>query len=117
MDVLESCEDSPHSSVLTEWADDVKQWPDVSYIDIVNYLTFSEGVEGRELRSYKSTEAYNYLHINKIGKVLLKKHSKFIFLKAAVEPSHSINQAKHTAWIMLKESEVNRQVAVRALPG
>ena len=33
-DVLKSCEDSSvtvlHPSVLTEWADDMKQWPDVS---------------------------------------------------------------------------------------
>ena len=90
----------PHPSVLTEWADNMKQWPDVSYIDIVNYLLFSEGVDGGELAV---TKAHNYLHSNKIGKVLLK-HSKFIFLKAAVVPSHSVNQAKHTAWIMLTES-------------
>ena len=93
-----------HPSVLTEWADDMKQWPEVSYIDIVNYVLFSEGVYGRELHSYKSTEAYNYLHSDKIGKVLLKKNSEFMFLEAAVEPSQSVNQAKHTAWIMLKES-------------
>ena len=79
----------PHPSVLTEWADDMKQRPDYSYIEIVHYLVLSEGVDGRELRSYKSTEAYNYLHSNTIGKVLLRKHSKFIFLKAAVAPSHS----------------------------
>ena len=53
-----------------------------------------------------ATEAYNYLHSNKIGKVLLKKHSEFIFLNAAVEPSQSVNQAKHTAWVMLKENRV-----------
>ena len=39
-------------------------------------------------------------------KVLLRKHSKFIFLKAAVAPSQTVNQAKHTAWMMLKESGV-----------
>ena len=75
--------------------------PDFSYINIVNYLIFSEGVDYGELHSYESTEAYNYLHNNKIRKVLLKQHSKFIFLKAAVVPSQSVNQAKHTAWIML----------------
>ena len=51
-DVLKSREDS---SVLTEWVDDMKQWPNVSYIDIVNYLIFSVGVDGGELHSYKST--------------------------------------------------------------
>ena len=56
--------------------------------------------------NFAVTKAYNYLHSNKIGKVLLKKHSKFIFLKAAVAPSQSVNQAKHTSWVMLKESGV-----------
>ena len=44
--------------------------------------------------------------VNKIGKGLLKKHSNFVFLKAAVEPDQSVIQAIHTAWIMLKESRV-----------
>ena len=65
-----------------------------------NYLIFSEGVDGGELRSYKSTEAYNYLHSNKIGKVLLKKAA------VTLVSSHSVSQAKYTAWIMLKESGV-----------
>ena len=68
----------PHLSVVTEWADDMKQWPDSSYIDIVNYLVFSEGVDAEELHSYKSTEAYNYLYSNKIGKVLLKKQQVYM---------------------------------------
>ncbi len=98
--ILKGGEDSsvtvPHLLLLTEWVDDMKQWLDVSYIYIVNYLVFSEGVDGKVLRNYKSTEAYNYLHSNKIGKVLLKKHGDFIFLKAAVEPSQSVSQAKQT---------------------
>ena len=32
----------PHPSVLTEWAEDVKQWPDVIDISTVNYLVLSE---------------------------------------------------------------------------
>ena len=46
LDVLKSCVDSsvivPHPSVLTEWVDYMRQWPNVSYIVI--YLVFSEGV-------------------------------------------------------------------------
>ena len=74
-DVLKSGKGSsvtvPHPSVLTEWADDMKQWPDVGYNNIFNYLVFSEGVDGGELCSYKSREAYSYLHSNKVGKVML----------------------------------------------
>ena len=55
----------PHPSVLMERIDDLKQWPNVCYIDIVNYRVFSEGVDSEELRSYKSTDAYNYLHDTK----------------------------------------------------
>lgn len=121
MDVLTSRDDStvtvPHPSRLTEWLDDMKQWPDVSYIDVVNYLLFSEGVDGEELRNYKSTEAYTYLHSNKIGTVFLKKHSGFIFLKAAVEPSQSVNKDKHTAWVMLRESGVIETVGCSCIAG
>ena len=42
-------------------------------------------MDGKELRNYKSTEAYNYLHSNNIGKVLLKKHSDFIGTDMFVE--------------------------------
>ena len=62
---------SASPSVLTEPSDDMKQWPDICYIDIVNYLVFPDGVDGKELCNYKSTEAYNYLHSNEIGKVLV----------------------------------------------
>ena len=41
---------------LKECVDDMKQWPDVSYTNIVNYLVFSEGVNGEEFYNYKSTE-------------------------------------------------------------
>ncbi len=36
----------------TSWIDDMKQWPAVTYIDIINYLVLSEGVDGEELRNY-----------------------------------------------------------------
>lgn len=49
----------------------------------------------KESRDYKCTEAYNYLHRNKIGK------GTVIFLKAAVEPS----QAKHGARLMLSHGD------------
>ncbi len=38
----------------TSWIDDMKQWPAVTYIDIINYLVLSEGVDGEELRNYKA---------------------------------------------------------------
>ncbi len=96
----------PHPSSLTGWVDDLKQWPNVSYVDVVNYFVFSEGVDGEELRNYKSTEAYNYLHSKKIGKVLCRKEGVFTFLKAEVEPSQSTNKPKHLAWVMTRANVI-----------
>lgn len=107
----------PHPSTLTEWVDDMKQWPDVSYVDIVNYFVLSEGVDGEELRNYKSTEAYNYLHSNKIGKVLCKKHSEFTLLKAEVEPSQSTNKPKQLAWVMMRANGVIETVGCSCIAG
>ncbi len=99
----------PHPMKLTSptsWIDDMKQWPEVTYIDIINYLVLSEGVDGEELRNYKSTKAYSYLHSNKIGRILFHKHQQFTLLKAEVEPSQSINKLNHIWWVMLQNGVV-----------
>jgi len=95
----------PHPTKLTSatsWIDDMSQWPAVTYVDIINYLVLSEGVDGEELRNYKSTKAYNYLHSNKIGRILSHNHQQFTFLKAEVEPSQTINKPNHIAWVMVQ---------------
>lgn len=67
---------------------------DVSYIDIVNYFLFSKGVDGKELRNHKGTNAYNYVYNNKEHRnALSNKHGNF--LKPDVEPSQTVSQGKH----------------------
>ncbi len=47
----------PHPMKLTSatcWIDDMKQWPAVTYNDIINYLDVSEGVDGRSLEIIKA---------------------------------------------------------------
>ncbi|XP_048091752.1 uncharacterized protein LOC125289110 [Alosa alosa] len=95
----------------------MKLWPDVSYVDIINYFVLSEGVDGETLRNYKSTEAYNYLHSNKIGKILCTKYNEFIFLKAEVEPSQSINKPKQLAWIMTRPIGIIETVGCSCIAG
>ena len=121
LDYLTSTGDSkvkvPHPSTFTEWVDDMKLWPDVSYVDILNYFVLSEGVDGETLRNYKSTEAYNYLHSNKIGKVLCREYEEFIFLKAEVEHSQSINKSKHLAWVMTRPIGIIETVGCSCITG
>lgn len=79
----------PHPSSLLTWVDDMKKWPEVTYGDIFNYFVLSEGVDGAAMRNYKSTEAYQYLHSGKVGRVLLHSEGDLVFLKANVHPSQS----------------------------
>lgn len=61
---------------------------------LLNYFTFSEGVDGEEFRNYKSTGAYNYFHNNKVGHVLFCQNGDYSFLKAEVELSQSVSQPR-----------------------
>ena len=82
-DYLTSTGDSkvkvPHPSTFTEWVANMKLWPDVSYVDILNYFVLSEGVDGETLRNYKSTEASNYLHSNGRSEKLCVENTKTLF--------------------------------------
>ena len=98
------------------WLDDMKQWPELQEKDLINYFILSEGVDGNEIQNWKSTEAYNYLHSGKIGIVLCRKEGDFTFLKAEVEPSQSVNKAKHKAWV-LTEANVIQTVGCSCIAG
>ncbi|TDH09872.1 hypothetical protein EPR50_G00092600 [Perca flavescens] len=51
--------------------------------------------------NYKSTEAYQYLHSGKVGKVLINNSiiDDLVFMKADVQPSQSKSDV-HSAWIL-----------------
>ena len=57
----------PHPATVSSWEDDMKQWPTVQYAHIVNYLMFSEGVDGEEMGNLKSMEFYNYFNSGKVS--------------------------------------------------
>ena len=52
----------------------------------------------------KASEAYQYLHSNKVGCVMSYKHDRFVYLKANVEPSQCLNSAWHNAWVLVTEA-------------
>jgi hypothetical protein len=49
-----------HTHNLRNWLDDIKQWPPITYGDIYNYLIESKSVDGKEMKSYKGLESFNY---------------------------------------------------------
>lgn len=93
----------PHPSIMSPWVDDMRKWPEMSYGDIFNYFVLSLGVDGAAMKNYKSTEAYQYLHSGKVGRVLLHTEGEFVFLKADVNPSQT-SSASHSAWVLVSAS-------------
>lgn len=87
--------------IIQEWEDDMKKWPHITYKDIFNYLILSVCVDGSEMRSYKSTDAYQYLHSGKVGWVFIHfEDDNLVFLKADVQPSQTKTH-HHSAWILV----------------
>ena len=58
----------PHPTIIKNWTDDMKRWPEITYGDIFNHFVLVLGVDGSAMKSYKSTEAYQYLHSGKVGR-------------------------------------------------
>ena len=74
------------------WEDDMKKWPKITYSSIFSYFLNSAASDREAMNNLKSSEAYQYLHSNKVGRVLLKEivGHNLIYLKADVEPSQSL---------------------------
>lgn len=57
------------------------------------------------MNNLKSCETYQYLHCNKVGRVLLKgvEHD-LMYLKADAEPSQSLKVPHHRPWVLVSTS-------------
>ena len=93
----------PHPSTVQTWEDDMTKWPNVSCANLLLYLTDSTAVDGNRAEALKSVLAYQYLHSEKVGRVLIHKQNSFVYLKGSVEPSQCINNEAHKAWVLLTE--------------
>ncbi|KAL2103352.1 hypothetical protein ACEWY4_000220 [Coilia grayii] len=106
----------PHPKLITEWVDDMRRWPPVTYGDIFNYLVLSVGIDGFSMRNFKSTEAYQYLHSGKVGRVLLDKQDNLLFLKASVSPSQA-SCPSHSAWVLVTTEGVVETTGCSCIAG
>jgi len=70
------------------------------------YFIDSVGTDGEAMKNLKSSEAYQYLHSNKVGRVLLKEvgHDR-MYLKADIEPSQSLKVPHHKAWVLVSAAD------------
>ena len=66
-----------------------------------NYFVESTASDGKAMQNLKGAEAYQYLHSDKVGKVLIKElGNELVYLKADVEPSQSLHVSHHKAWVL-----------------
>ena len=93
----------PHPTALRTWEDNMSVWPSITYSKICSYFVESMAIDGKAMENLKASEAYQYLHSNKVGCVLSYKHDGFVYLKANVEPSQSLSNSWHNAWVLLTE--------------
>ena len=60
-------------------------------------LCSSMAIDGKAMDSLKASEAYQYLHSNKVSIVMSYKHDRFMYLKVNVELSQCLNNTWHNA--------------------
>lgn len=95
----------PLPSTIEGWEDDLKKWPQITYTSIFSYIIDSVAMDGEAMNNLKSSEAYQYLHSNKVGRVLLKEVGHYlVYLKAHTEPSQSLKVQHHQAWVLVSTS-------------
>ncbi|MPV02321.1 hypothetical protein FVA96_24295 [Escherichia coli] len=61
----------PHPSKVTSWADNMSIWPSITTSETFSYFIDSMAVDGNAINNLKSSEAFQYLHSDKVGCVLL----------------------------------------------
>lgn len=95
----------PLPSSVTDWEDEVKKLPRITYASIFSYIIGAVDSDGEAMNNLKSAEAYQYLHSNKVGPVLIKSVGHdMVYLKADVEPSQTLTVPHHQAWVLAQMS-------------
>ena len=87
------------------WEDDLKKWPQITYTSIFSYFINSVATDGEAMNNLKSSESYQYLHSNKVGRVLIKEVGhNLVYLKADIEPSQSLKVPHHRSWVLVSSA-------------
>lgn len=98
-------EDDPYK-FHDSFKSDMAGWPDIQYGHIFSYLITRPGVYTlEELLSWKQLEGYNYFQSNHVRTVTMRKvgaGKDICVLKAFVNPSQSVPDKAHEAWVIAK---------------
>jgi len=104
---IDSC---PYSIGKTEWVDDMKMWPPVTFPDVYGYLVDTPGDFTREkLKAFKSLDAYNFVISGWVKPLLVLKRDSanrssdvFSIIRGEVRPSQRVNEKPHKVWVAVQ---------------
>ena len=70
------------------------------------------------MMNLKSTEAYQYLHSEKVGRVWLKEITEdIVYLKAKIVPSQILKTTHHKAWVLVSKTGVIQTAGCLCIAG
>ena len=76
----------PYSIVVGDFSKDVTKWPQVGFLDIINYLIDSPSAyTSEQLKKYKSLDAYKFYQDGWIRQILHKKIEGIHLIRAKVK--------------------------------
>lgn len=96
----------PDPFSIVKWDNDILLLPDVSYVDLLDYLINTPSEFTKEnMKTYKSLEAYNFFlngHVQEVYHYGIK-DTEYCFIKSTVLPSQrqGKNQTPYEVWICL----------------
>lgn len=81
----------------------MKKWPEIRSGNIVSHLLGTKACNLREVKAYKSLDAYNYVLSGWVGQLLIHKIDRdLVLLKACVQGSQSTKKLNNT-WVSAKK--------------
>ena len=91
------------------WSDDISMLPDMTYIDLFQYLVNTPSPFTMEnLKAYKSLEAYNFYLSGHVQDVFIHQiqESSYFYIKSEVLPSQRQGQKQqlYKVWIAVQET-------------
>ena len=93
-------------------------WPDVNYIDIVNYLIFeTSAFTQQQLKNYKSLEAYRFFIDGWIKETLHKSTNGRHIILTKVNHSMRVHEKPLRPWVCVKDDGVIESAHCNCMAG
>ena len=98
----------------SDWIDDMKIWPPVTYPDVYNYLIVTPGEFTMEaLKAFKSLDAYNFVLSGWVmplyvlnPKSSYRDNDLFTIIRGKVLPSQRVSVSPHNVWVAVQRDGV-----------